>query len=727
MNFEGSEFKRKVIFNDAIVGGTLSFTKAKFDNHNLSDKCKLLDLTRTQIGSDLYLQETQFSCNLNEEKKNNEPIYVVDLKATKIKVSVYIKSVSLSVSAKKVRDMINSSIDEFVLNVMALQTEKIERGISLVAAEVDDAIIIDQTFYATKLPDQYSQIDVINMSNIKAKALVSYVAPELAEKISDYRIFQLFNSEWDTNETSSFQNYLSQFVVNLENANIGTINMEKVKEPPQAGKSLDEKSGCKVRLNGFNYNQVNKIAYKFLTICIDSLYREAITLNNKAQTPEDNENANDKLLQLLQPIQKLATVSKVLGISNVEQEMMYRQKKLEYYIALTNLNNSKSNIIKNIYPHQKDNKDKDQDQDNNTLSSDLIQAIALSWNLLSNVVQDITYGYGFKRLIIFRLIIIFLGINFFLALFVSYKKQGKIAFKSLECRENEIRDEELEQKISDDKICDLKSIRTQLDNIVQIIFDKSEPEQRDKIEIKNMNFFLYLKFIDNGKDKYKKIKLNSEEFKYLIEILDSRCPLHTKIGFCQDYYPRGNWSVALKRPKTEPEDVSEIKPKVKSIDLYLIHEQKLIKKVEFESIYPLPFNPFSFLKPVFKLISVIFKEEKDANMINVLIRQPKLGYFVLCVESVLLILVILIIIILLIFLFSSAPVVFIWGWVSRLQTFFFLLISIILFSKIFVFWRHRTLQQDNTPAVVIQKNLENALLFSLDVVIPIIELGGVIN
>jgi hypothetical protein len=149
-------------------------------------------------------------------------------------------------------------------------TPKIERGISLVAAEVGDAVIIDQTFYATKLPDQYSQINVINMINIKAKALVSYVDPELAKKISDYRIFQLFNSEWNTNETSSFENYLSQFVVNLENANIGTINIEKVTEPPvQTDNSPDNDSfqkGCKVRLNGFNYNQVNKIAYKFLTI-----------------------------------------------------------------------------------------------------------------------------------------------------------------------------------------------------------------------------------------------------------------------------------------------------------------------------------------------------------------------------------------------------------------------------------------------------------------------------
>jgi hypothetical protein len=109
-------------------------------------------------------------------------------------------------------------------------------------------------------------------------------------------------------------------------------------------------------------------------------------------------------------------------------------------------------------------------------------------------------------------------------------------------------------------------------------------------------------------------------------------------------------------------------------------------------------------------------------MINMLIRKPKFGYFLLFIESLSLILVISIVIILLIFFFSSAPVLFIWGWFSRLQTFFFLLISILLFSKIFVFWRHRTLQQDNTPAIVIQKNLENAILFSLDVVIPIIEL-----
>ena len=418
LNFEGSEFKRKVIFNDASIGGILSFDKVIFGNHSQLNKCNLLELTRTKVGSDLYLRQTQFFCYLDKSDQSDKSIDVANLKATKVKVSVYIKSVALN--------QINP---------------KIERGINLVAAEVGDAVIIDQTFYATTLPDRSSQIDFINMGNIKAKALVPYVTRELAKTISDYRIFQLFNSEWDTNETSKFQNYLSQFVVNLENADISTINIEPVADlPPLDGKPPDEnsfKSGCKVSLNGFNYNQVNKIAYKFLTICIDSLYREAITLTNNARTSEENENANAQLVQLLQPIQKLATVSKTLGISNVEQEMMYRQKKLEYYIALTNLNNSKSNIIKNIYPHPKDNKDK------NTLSSDLNQAIALSWNLLSNVVQDITYGYGFKRLIIFRLIIIFLGINFFLALFVSYKKQGKIAFKSLEFRENEIRDEKL--------------------------------------------------------------------------------------------------------------------------------------------------------------------------------------------------------------------------------------------------------------------------------------------
>jgi hypothetical protein len=65
---------------------------------------------------------------------------------------------------------------------------KIERGINLVAAEGGDAVIIDQTLYATTLPDRSSQIDFIK---IDVEGMEMKVLKGAAKSILNFRPFML--------------------------------------------------------------------------------------------------------------------------------------------------------------------------------------------------------------------------------------------------------------------------------------------------------------------------------------------------------------------------------------------------------------------------------------------------------------------------------------------------------------------------------------------------------
>jgi hypothetical protein len=285
-----------------------------------------------------------------------------------------------------------------------------------------------------------------------------------------------------------------------------------------------------------------------------------------------NADTNSKLIQLLQPMERLSVVSKNLGLYAVEQEMMYRQKKLDYYLTNNNLFNYIDNFSKEF--HSKNLQ---------TFIVELVHIFKgfvhifnLFCALVSNIFQDITSGYGFHRLRIFHFIIPILILNFFLALFVSYKKQKKIAVESLYFRIREITDEKLTE---DKKIFNLDEIRQEIDTIQQIIFNKYVSESKEDI------FYLYLKYNDKNQfDSYKKVRLNGEDFKYLIDILDTRNPNHSKVGFCKNYYPRGNWSVVTS-PTTlnVPENIEDVEDirEIKEIDLYLIDREEFIKGMRF--------------------------------------------------------------------------------------------------------------------------------------------------
>lgn len=200
VNFDESEFNQGLIFNDGIVKGGLSFRNTKFNklffnklpfkdvrfnkssfkdtkfnkssfknakfyesssdtkfnklsSFNFLDQCSnLLNLQRIKVEGDLKIIKTIFSCrnpNLKGvQKQAQDSNYLIDLNAAKIKVSVYLEEVSLVIDTRTDRNE----------NMFQL-------GVGLVAAEIGDAIIIDQTKVA------YKQIEIINMSNIKARAL----------------------------------------------------------------------------------------------------------------------------------------------------------------------------------------------------------------------------------------------------------------------------------------------------------------------------------------------------------------------------------------------------------------------------------------------------------------------------------------------------------------------------------------------------------------------------
>ena len=752
VNFDDSEFNQGLIFNDAIVKGSLSFNNVKFTLKNL-DQCRnLLNLQRIQVEGDLKIIKTVFSCRnpnlqelINENKpKNLTPVqteekesdlnYLIDLNAAKIKVSVYLKEISLNI-----KEPTNVPEDEIVFQL----------GVGLVAANIGDAISINQTNV------QHKQIEIINMSNIKARALVSFVDDSVEKKIRDYRIFKLFNGDDSESGTSEAKLYLSQLTINLENANINIINITGNNNQGDGQKS--EITTCKFKLGGFNYSQLNTTAYKLLTICIDSLYQTAINSadqigkqpeNEKKQREKANEEANNKLIQLLQPIEKLAVVSKNLGVYSVEQEMMYRQKKLDYYLTKTNLDNSISSFSEVLYPIKLENIE--------TLRVEFVQILNLFLALIGNIFQDITSGYGFHRLKIFYFILPLLILNFFLALFVSYQKQKKIAHYSLYFKTREIEDENIERVITKKTPHCFTEIRDEIDNIQQIIFcgrkltyacitfkkfniniglwilqadyltgaillSQAVNEFKDqKFKAQNLTFILYFK---NKKDKYKKVELDSKDFKYIINILDSRNPSHSKVGFCKDYYPRGSWSVVINPPSLS--DVEKMK-EVNEIDLYFIDRQQIIKGMQFKSINPIKsflnvthLNAIGILvKPLTKILNLILKIfEPSCHNDSVLL----INIFVI------LILIFLIILLVIFILPNASPfILFFSNIITKILPFrssVYSLILLFLIFEIFRFWlKRKVIQKKIGLALVTEKNLENAFLFCIDILIPIIEL-----
>ena len=119
VNFKESEFYQELIFNDALVKGGLSFNDVKFTLKN-SHQCRtLLNLQRIKVEGDLKIVKTVFSCrnpNLQElidenksknltqvqtEEKESDLNHLIDLKAAKIKVSVYLKEISLNIQEPK--------------------------------------------------------------------------------------------------------------------------------------------------------------------------------------------------------------------------------------------------------------------------------------------------------------------------------------------------------------------------------------------------------------------------------------------------------------------------------------------------------------------------------------------------------------------------------------------------------------------------------------------------
>lgn len=192
VNFDNSEFNQGLIFNDATVKGGLSFKDVQFTSKNLAQCRTLLNLQRIQIEGDLKIIRTVFSCrnpNLKElidenksknltqvqtEEKESDLNHIIDLKAAKIKISVYLKEISLNI-----KEPTNVREEEVVFQL----------GVGLVAAEIGDAIIIDQTKV------KYKQIEIINMSNVKARVLISFVNSDIEKLIKDYRIFKLFNGD----------------------------------------------------------------------------------------------------------------------------------------------------------------------------------------------------------------------------------------------------------------------------------------------------------------------------------------------------------------------------------------------------------------------------------------------------------------------------------------------------------------------------------------------------
>jgi len=546
--------------------------------------------------------------------------------------------------------------------------------VRLTAANVKDAIFIypsanfnnfnnsgNNRIHQFLYPESIKKFD---LSNLQANALVIYLNQNELNLFKNNLNLNLFEDNFwlnlinfnHNNFSRRVGNNLSQLNINLENSTIKTFSLLQIQESGSAKRNHSSdfqpssQNKCNFSLQGFNYSQVNTEAYRFMILCLDSLFH--------------HENNSEQIAELSQSLEKLSIIARQKGSYDTEQTLKYAIKKIEYksfqqqffsgFKSLFENNNGNDDI--NIW----------------TLTRRLLNLIFQFFNLVSLQLQEIFYGFGFKRINILGVFLILAIINFLIALIVIHKKQQEIAFNSLYLKTQEIEDERLETTMVDSEgklmSLNLSEVKQELDLVYKVIFDHYNATEN--------TFYVYLQWRnpqDNNSDIYKRVRLKNNELCYLIDILEKRNTSHFKVGFCYDYYPKSGWSVVTE-PRALPGDSHCHYSCLSSIDLYLITKNTFVTNLRFVQVLPIPDAIESLFKIFFATQNFYLRVISYTTTI-----------------------------ILFLFLFEIVSLLFI----------------SICFLMIYLYFRKLKL------SFVCKKNLENALVFCIDVLVPFIEIDRI--
>ncbi len=649
LKLKGAKIKGNLTLDNSRFGtGMIDPPKKQAGSLKKKDCNSFVNMENIQVDYNISFENTFFRCPYdNYDRSIDKEISIVNLRAATVNISI------------KLEKMFRDANQE---NLM----------IRLTASNVKDAIFIDPSTNFDRSKNWihkflYAEaIRNFDLSNLQANALVIYLNKKELNPLKNDSIFNLFEDNFWINLISfnhndfslRVGNNLSQLKINLENSTIKTFSL--LEESDELGSDARNNASelrqnnlltdkCLFSLQEFNYNQVNTEAYRFMILCLDSLFYS-------------KDNSEQQFAELSQSLENLSVIARKKGSHDMEQTLKYTIKKIEY-------KSFQQQFISGLKALIGKNDNSNNETNTWTLPRKLFRLIFQFFNLVILQFQEIFYGFGFKRVNILEIFLILVIINFLIALTLIHQKQQEIAFNSLYLRTREIEDEGLETIMLDEQgkliSLNLSDIKQELDLVYKVIFEHYDAPEK--------SFYVYLQWRnpqDTNIDIYKRVKLENGELCYLINILEQRNTHHIKVGFCYDYYPKAGWSVVTE-PKSLPGDSPCNYSCLSSIDLYLITKNTFVRNIRFVEVLPIPEMAESLFKMFFMAQNFYLKFMS----------------------------------------WTITAVVFLF--LFEIVSFLFIVISLLM---IYLYLKKLNL------SFVCKKNLENALVFCIDVLIPFIEI-----
>ena len=414
--------------------------------------------------------------------------------------------------------LINSNYKSICRPMIGICQVGIVKELVLPAVKVGDALIMDSETEFSGLNLSNSQIPyfIINIPEKKYRKIDKI--DTLIDYLSSPNPIVNFFRKSQPNNNKTILNKLTRVKISFEDARISnfqvnpTSNEFELEFFPHI--EDEDKKICNFDLDGFVYEDINFVGFNILNFCLHNKYQQV--LNNK--------NDDGTASQLLQPLDQLAIISRDLGLYQVEDELLYRRKKLELVIA---------------------------------------EESRLFWEWLQLNIGDLLYGFGYKRLKILRLFLIFLILGIYFAYMALIEKQKTILKQTIELRKNETKDELREKDQRRYKHIVFERIKPHLDFVDRIIFhghinsDSNEQEEKIYLGFKpelDANELVKKKILgdsDNQEtDKIEFVKIilidkdnknKKKIIKYIIQNVDERNKNNRKVGICQNLLPNSGW------------------------------------------------------------------------------------------------------------------------------------------------------------------------------------------
>ncbi|WP_353930198.1 hypothetical protein WJM97_18155 [Okeanomitos corallinicola TIOX110] len=415
--FDNSTFKKTLAINEAVVNGNIFMRKVEFSNYQESkipanEEIIFINLRGTKVDSSINLKDAKICHQEFLNRKFNLPVY------------------GLSASKAQVNNSIVMDNSKFYSCEVQLDSVKVEQSIvfnintkfqrmNLNNAQINTLLI--------KIPDDAnSYINQLKLLEILKDDQETFNA--LREKIT-----KIVNQD-DSNNTYEIIKFIFIQKIILEDVNAKTFQIDSQKSQDKILPELNLKSQmyaeknnseelkqCELEIDGFGYQNINNTALNILGLCLNSIYENEINNHNK-NSPENNN--NQTIIKLFQPLEQAAKASRNLGRYDLEREFLYQRKKLEIYIA--------PNV----------------------------------WEKYILMMQDFMYGFGYQRNKILYFFLLIWSPGFFLAYFQLQHKQKMILNNVCKIVEQEKEDEEIQAA----NIVEIKKVAKYIDSVQEVIF-----------------------------------------------------------------------------------------------------------------------------------------------------------------------------------------------------------------------------------------------------------------